>query len=156
MALEVIIRREGQRLAPASRIDAEMIEELPAGADIAARLWRPRSLQQHRLAFALFGLLAEALNEGPGHEFWTQDSVRRRLLIATGHADVLPLPDRLAKQWGSRLAVVPRSMAFGAMDADEFRRFLDAAMDYVRTTLAPWIEDAPQWEEIRKIVEGAS
>ncbi len=153
--MRATVKREGMMLIPADRAAEIVFDKLPAGRSVMAELWRPRSIEQHRLAFAFFTLLAEALNNGPGREQWTQDMVRRRLAVVTGHADLIPLPDKLARQWGSRLAVVPRSMSFSSMDADEFSRFLNDALDYVRDELAPWLVGTPQWGELAMLV-GAS
>lgn len=134
-------------------------EKLPVGRDLKAEITAPRSLKHNGLMFAVFTLLAGVLNGGPGRRDWDQNSVRRRLLIVTGHADTFTVPAALARDYGlpAGLPVIgfePRSMAFDSMDQDEASRFFDKAMAYVLNEFGGWVREHPHWAEIEAI--GAS
>lgn len=153
---DFMVIKDGSGLFPASKAAEIEITKLPPETRLRCSVAKPRSGRQHGMAFALFTYLADALKDGPGPDYWEQDRVRRLLLVVTGYADLIPLSDKAAKQWGSRVAVMPRSMRFDAMSADEFTCFLNDAMAYVREQLAPWIRESEHWPQISEIVRAAN
>lgn len=138
------VQRTGQALWPASAAEAPQVERLPAGKALRATVVLPRNGKFHRLSWAFFNLLADALNSGPQAAPWGPEDVKAYLLAATGRARPLRV--------SGALAMVPVSTRFEAMDQPTYQRFMVDAWTYTATDLAPWIKAAPQWPEIRGIL----
>lgn len=141
---------------PADRAAEAEAEKLPMGRILKAEITNPRNVKHNGLMFVAFTLLANVLNSGTGRHDWDQNSVRRRLLIVTGHADTFTIPAALARDYGlpEGLPVIgfePRSMAFDSMDQDEASRFFDRAMAYVLSEFGEWVRSHPEWAEIEAI-----
>ena len=147
-------RRTGAVLAPISRSSAIEMEHLPEGVVLRVEAKAPRNGKHHRLIFALFSLTAKALNDGPAPSAkqWTAEDVARQVKIATGHVDTFKLPRAAAKRYGTDVGLLPASISYDAMDETAFGRFADAAVDYIRGELCPYIENSEEWPEIEKIV----
>lgn len=151
------LKRLGQTLVPANRASALEIEKLPQNTILKGHVVRERSGPYHRMAFAFFAYVADALNQGPTNHEWDQDSVREHLLNVTGFTDIremtrierrrLSIPDAVAAY-----VAKPKSMSFDSMDQTEFADFMEAAFTYVQTELAPWIEDAESYPQILSIM----
>lgn len=158
MAKLTLRKVQGQRIGfvPADRAAEIEAEKLPLGRRLKAEITNPRNTRHNGLMFAAFTLLADVLNSGPGRRDWDQNSVRRRLLIVTGHADTFVVPAALARDYGLPEGVPvigfePRSMAFDSMDQEEASRFFDRAMAYVLTEFGAWVRGHPAWAEIEEI-----
>lgn len=141
------MRRKGQTLIPASAAEACQIERLPVGKPLRVQVAVPRGSKFHRLTWAFFNLVAEALNAGPSAAPWRAFDVKAHLLVATGHCREIKA--------GGRVGFVPISTAFEAMTQDEYGKWFDAALLYVRDHLCRWIQDSDEWPEIVKIMETA-
>ena len=158
MARLALRKVKGTRIGfvPANRAAEVEAEKLPTGRILKADITNPRNVKFQGLMFAAFTLLADILNSGPGRRDWDQNSVRRRLLIVTGHADTFTVPATLARSYGlpEALPVIgfePRSMAFDSMDQDEASRFFDKAMAYVLSEFGDWTRTHEAWAEIEAI-----
>jgi hypothetical protein len=46
--------------------------------------------------------------------------------------------------------------AFESMSQDEASRFFNLAVAYVLNEFGPWVQDHPDWSEVRKIIEHAT
>lgn len=113
-----------------------------------------RNGAHHSLAWVFVGLVADAINDGPGvlHDVWDGERVMEHIKLATGVSEIYELPKRLAKKAGCPIAVQSGSISFATMDQAKFSEFFDAMLAYVQTELAPQIEQSPQWPEIEKII----
>lgn len=149
MPISLYIQRRGHTLIPASGPEALDLEKLPEGRLLRCDVVqpRPRNGGFHRLSWALFGQIAEALNHGPHTAPWTAEDVKDNLLVATGHCREVTVR--------GKTGFVPKHTNFGAMDQQEYGRFVDAAMIYVRDDLCRWIEDAPNWPDIAEILKAS-
>lgn len=153
MTLRKVHGQSGAGLVPANRAAQIEMDKLPVGRLLKADITNPRSTSHNGLMFAFFTLLADVLNSGPGRKDWDQNSVRKRLLIVTGHADMFVLPGAMRAAYGLPdgahvVAFEPRSMAFDSMDQDEASRFWDRAVAYVLTEFGEWVSAHPSWREI--------
>jgi hypothetical protein len=59
------VRRRGETLIPASAEHVGEIERLPQGVALRADVRQPRNGKHHRMVWALFSAVADALNDGP-------------------------------------------------------------------------------------------
>ncbi len=154
----LFVQSTGSALVPVSRAAQIALGSLPRGVPLKVEPKQPRNGKFHRMAWAFFTYVAEALNDGPAGAHWTPEDVKNDLLVATGHAKMRPLSGgerrRLNAPAGSVVAV-PKSISFSAMDQAEFSAFMEAAMLYVRDDLCRWIEGSPHWDEIGAILRAA-
>lgn len=129
MAREILMRREGSRLVPADQLAEEDVLSLKAGAEFIVEVRKPRSLQHHRLLFALLRKVAKStptpLNE---------QALLSWVKVRTGHTESLPLG--FGKTYEA-----PASIAFSEMDQGEFRKFFDEVVNLILTEVAPGLPD---------------
>lgn len=144
------MRRRGETLVPNSKAAALEVAKLPADVPLRVEAVRTRSGSHHRLVWALFSLVADALNSGPAPtpKEWTAEDVALWVKVATGH--VTPAVIRGQK------VLVPASIAYDAMDQAAFSRFSQAAFHYIATELCPWIKGSPHWPEVAEILARSS
>lgn len=141
---------------PANRAAEIEAAKLPFERLLRAEIVRPRSGKHNGLMFAFFTLVANVLNAGPGKKDWDQNSVRKRLLIVTGYADIYQLPASARALYGipeglPAVAFEPKSMAFDSMEQNEASRFFDRAVAYVLSEFGDWCRQHPDWTEVEAI-----
>lgn len=129
MAKEILVRRDGSRLVPADQLAEEDILALKAGAEFIVEVRKPRSLQHHRLLFALLRKVAKATPTPISEE-----ALLSWVKVRTGHVEYVPLG------FGKSYAA-PSSIAFTAMDQGHFRRFFDEVVNLILTEVAPNLDD---------------
>ena len=144
-------------LFPVSEAGRVELETLRPGVECFVDAKHKRNPKFHRLYWAMCGLMATALNNGPGTRTWDSSAVDKILKVATGHSEFIELTDAAKKELGLPagmvpVGVLPCSISFTKMDETQFSAFVQDCMNYMRTTLAPWIEDAPQWRHVRDIL----
>lgn len=124
MTREILMRREGSRLVPADQLAEEDVLAL-TGGPFLVEVRKPRSLQHHRLLFALLRKVARStptpLNE---------KALLSWVKVRTGHIDPLPLGF-------GKVYEAPASIAFTEMDQGEFRRFFDDVVTLILAEVAP-------------------
>lgn len=136
--------RKGQVLVPASKAAAMEMERIPEGKAVKVEAVQPRNGKFHRLMWSLYTYVASALNDGPSNKHWTPEDVSIHVKLATGHTK----PIKLAGQ----TYYVPESISYAAMDQIAFSAFAEAAMQYIRDDLCPWIMDSEHAPQIAAIV----
>lgn len=127
------------------------------GDTIAVSVKRPRSGPQHRWFWQLATKIAETLRE-MGDETATKDAVVAKLKIATGHADVVTVSPSTAAKMGlpTPLIAMPRaSIAFHAMDHDEFTDFVRRCKTFIAMELLPHMRAVEVSREIDRMLEDA-
>lgn len=110
-----------------------------------------RNDKYHRLFFAIIGKCVKAINAGPTQV--TKEGLLRWLKLHMGHFDVIAVPN--GKQFGASQAIEYGSIAYDAMDQEEFAEFVEGALGLVRDQLAPWLNTAPEWPEIVEMLTHA-
>jgi len=153
--------RSGVGFVPANKASEVEAEGFPMGRVLRAEITTPRSIKHNGLMFQFFTLLAKVLNSGPGEKHWDQNSIRKRLLIMTGNADVCDLPGAVRDLYGipradAVVSFEPRSMAFESMDQNEASKFFNLAIAYVLNEFGAWVQDHPDWIEVRNIIQHAT
>jgi hypothetical protein len=104
---------------------------------------RPRHGKHHRKLFALLALVADNSE--------TYDTTEKALVavkLVTGHADPFIDPST------GELMQLPRSIAYDAMEQDEFDRFYELAIDGVLRHILPGMDEATADRLLEMIVEG--
>lgn len=147
--------KSGHALVPRTQAAWAEFERLPAGP-LMAEVKVPRNIKFHRLYWAMCTFIAEALNAGPASREWDQEAVSDRLKIVTGHVEVFDLPPSLARLHGTGKAVRPASISFAKMDDAAFHRFVEASIAYVLTEFGAWVQEHPNWQHVREILEHAT
>jgi hypothetical protein len=102
-------------LLPADDATAEAFAKLPLAETIPIKLMRARSLPQNRLYWAILQHVAEAT------EWESAETLHEVLKVRLGLFSTGKTP-------AGKLVCIPKSTAFDAMDADEFRAYFDRAV----------------------------
>lgn len=129
MATEILMRREGSHLVPADQLAEEDVLELKAGAEFLVEVRKPRSLQHHRLLFALLRKVARSTPTP-----LSEKALLSWVKVRTGHVEVLPLG--FGKTYEA-----PDSIAFSEMDQGAFRKFFDKVVKLILEEVAPNLPD---------------
>ena len=113
-------------LKPADDAGKAVLADIKDGETVRISITKPsrRSLAQHRLFFALLDTVAEQIG-------WTTEQVLTWTKIATGHCDILVEPRT------GRPVYSPRSISFARMSGDDFRVFMELAVDRIHARLLP-------------------
>ena len=156
----LFVKCTGSTLTPASKAAQIAMEHLPRGVELKIEPKQPRNGKFHRMSWAFFTYVADALNDGPVNEPWQPDDVKDDLLVATGHCKIRPMSraERARNnipEGAKAFRSIPTSISWSAMDEVAFSRFMEAAMVYVRDDLCPWIEDSPHWAQIESILRAS-
>lgn len=156
----IFCKSDGAALIPQSKAALIALFNLPRDVSLKVVVTRPRNTKFHRLAWALFTYVAEALNNGPAGSHWTPESVKDDLLVATGFCKSRPMsaPERRRHNVSpNQVAIVsiPESISFGSMDESKFGQFMAASMLFIATDLCPWIEGSPHWADIQEILRAS-
>lgn len=109
--------RSGDALRPDSPESAALFSKLPFGKLLQAEIKQPRSLQHHRLYWALVQRIANATGAAP-------ENISDLLKIATGHCAIVK-----TRTMGE--VKLPRSISFAAMDQTGFREFFDRCVLFI-------------------------
>jgi hypothetical protein len=129
-------------LRPADEGAEELFQRVAQGEVVEIELRRPRRIRHHRLFWALMNRVWENV----AHDTYpTVDSLVLEVKIITGHYD-----RRDIEFEGKRYPVLtPKSIAFHAMDQDEFSAFFSRVCDWVIANILPGVTE----EELRQEVE---
>lgn len=142
---------------PATKAAQSEFDRFDEAAIVHGDLAVRRNLKFHRLYWAMCTYIADALNEGPsGASDWTQEMVSDRLKLATGRAEIVPIPRALQRHYGVDKALKPVSISFAKMDESEFGRFVEASIAYVLSEFGAWVQEHEDWRHVREILNHAT
>ena len=147
--------RKGNALVPSTKAAERTLDGIKPGAVLGVDAAERRNGKFHRLYWAMCQLIADALNAGPSGREWDQEAVSDALKIGTGHAKVVALTPAMQRHYGVPAALVPASVSFAKMDETQFGRFVEGAVAYVIAEFGPWVQDHPDWRQVREIVAHA-
>lgn len=125
--MEVMMVRKLRGLYPATEVDAEKVNSLPAGQPVKCKVTRARNLPFHRKFWAL-ATLAKDHSEHMSVENLVDD-----LKIMVGHCD------KIVRMDGS-IWLRPKSISFGKMEQEEFDKFYDACCNALLRTVFKGME----------------
>jgi hypothetical protein len=109
--MDLWLQRKGDALLPDSVESAVEFSRLPFGKPLHCEVKQPRSLQHHRLFFALVHRIAGATGVAA-------DIVIQMFKISTGHCDIVR-----SKTYGELR--LPKSISFAKMDQLAFSAFFE-------------------------------
>ena len=143
---EVYLRRMTTGLVADDDAAREALRRVKQGEVVRATLVRPRSVRYHRRFFAMLTTVHQTCGDWPDVE-----ALLRELKFRAGLVDVQRVVDR---QTGEELATlqIPRSIAFHAMDDDEFRAFVERCIRIICEEMVPGLDDAVLREEVLRSV----
>lgn len=138
---EVYLRKvRGGGFWPADDRAEDFARGIREGDTIKADVRRPRNPGQHRLFFALLSKVQENTDRWPN-----TDALLQAVKIALGHFDTMQLVD-------GRVVPHPRSISFGSMAQDDFRRFFNDTVQLVITKIIPGLDRNDLLREINEMV----
>lgn len=126
--MPIMFRRDGNRLAPSSQFDSEMLGELPYGVDLEVTIKHRRSLPQLRAYWVGIGELIKATECHP-----TPEKAHRAIKFDLGYVEPM-------KRLDGSIVYAVDSIALSEMEDAEFRAFFDRAKRLVIQTYGfdPW------------------
>lgn len=113
----IVLRKQGGVLVPVDEPDQETVAKLKEGEFVRCTIQAKRNIRQHRLFWALVGLLVDNTEVFPSKEA-AADSIK----IGVGHVETG------VDAWSGRAYLKPKSIAFEALDGTEFTRFFDRCL----------------------------
>lgn len=125
MAITIHATKRLGSLRAADAQSEEALRAMPDDAIVRAEITIPsrRSVEHHRLFFALLNIVAE-------HMDWSTEAALTWAKIATGHCDAVHDRDGV-------VTYVPRSISFARMTQAEFAAFFDRATKAILDRLLP-------------------
>jgi hypothetical protein len=142
MTVEVLLVREGPKLAAADPLSAEIIAELAHRETYTATIKRPRNPKHHKKLFALLKVVFEAQST-----FATLEQLLGALKLAIGLFDTGMTIDRVPY-------VVPRSISFASMSQDEFAVVYDKMIEVILTRILPASSKVDLERQVHEILDG--
>lgn len=140
MALDVLLVREGNRLAAADPISAETISSIKLKETVTASICRPRNVKHHRKLWALLTVVQANQNT-----FATTQDLLGALKLATGLFDTGKTIDGIPY-------VIPQSISFTAMDQARFEEWYDKAIEVILTKVLPNTDRADLINQVNEIL----
>ena len=101
---------------PVDDVSLELLQQYGDGEVIRVKLFKDRNPGHHRLFFALLRCIYNSQEK-----YLSQEALRFAITIQAGWVDEIKLT-------GDRVALRPKSIAWGSMDQHEFRDYYDAAL----------------------------
>jgi hypothetical protein len=144
MALNVLLVREGTRLAAADPISAEAIAGIALRETVTASIRRSRNPRHHAKLFALLNIVFQQQDQ-----FATVQDLLGAIKLATGYFD-------LGKTIDGIPYCVPKSIALASMAQTEFEQFYDKAVQVILTKILPNINRDDLERQVHEILDGYS
>lgn len=103
-------------LVPVDEYTTEVLRQYGDGEVIRVKMFKDRNPRHHRLFFGLLRMIFQ--NQ---EKYLSQEALRFAVTIQAGWVDEIRLS-------GDRVALKPKSIAWGKMDQHEFKQYYDAAL----------------------------
>ena len=140
-------QRKGYTIQP-FRAHMETLESIPEGARLRVSIDEDRNGRFSSLFHAMLGKVAAAVNRGPAKT--SIPDLKKWVKIKKGWYRVVDLPSLGPN--GETVAIDYKSTAFDQMGDGEFHEFARDAVDLIASDLAPWITQAPEWNNIKDML----
>jgi hypothetical protein len=122
------MQRTGTSLQAADAEAGAALDKIPEGDRVLVRVLRPRSLEQHRMFFAILQRVAEA------SRFETTDNLLNFLKLTTGMYDLMEVTDAEGRK---RIVPILKSLSFADMDQEKFQQFFDHSIRVICEKVLP-------------------
>ena len=144
MALDLLLVREGNRLAPADSLSADTMLDIANGEYVTAVIRRPRNLKHLRKFWALINVVFKAQSY-----FATKKAFVNEIKMATGHFESGVTRDGIPY-------VEIASISFAALDQKSFTEFYDKAVEVILTRILPNVNRFDLEAQVMEIIEGVN
>ncbi len=141
MANDLILRRQGNTLVPVTDRDLELLQGVPHGKDVSAKVAMFRSGRQHRFLWALLSKVVENCDG----KFRSAE----HLHIVLKHT--LGLYEEHVTPHGEVITTVA-STSYRAMDGIAFKTFLDGAINVILTEIFPGMKQTDLLREVESMI----
>ena len=137
---QALFQRQLNALRPTDAMSQEMLAKIKPGEHVRVEIKRMRNPRQHRLFWALMGMLANYA-EHP----CTAAEVSDWIKIAVGHTCVAHYPDGTSQ-------VKPASIAFGNMSQDKWETFFNKVVDFACTKILHGTDNEALKQELNEMI----
>jgi hypothetical protein len=144
MPFEVLIVREGTKLAAADPISAEAIAGIKLRETVTASIRRSRNPKHHRKLWALLTVVYDSQSV-----FATKEDLLNAIKLATGLFETGLTVDRVPY-------VVPQSISFAAMDQNRFEQRYEKVLEVILTKIVPNASAEGLSNRVQEIIDGYS
>ena len=142
MANDLLLIRDGTKLAAAEPVSLDLIASYRHGEVLTATVRRARNGKHHRKWFALLNLVFHSQER-----YCTFEQFLDAVKIATGHFDLMTLPGPVPVQ-----VVKPRSISFAKLGETGFQQFFDKAVQFIVTEVLPGVDSDELERQVLEMV----
>jgi hypothetical protein len=142
MALDMLLVREGQKLAAADPVSLEALESIKLKETVTAVIRRSRNPGHHRKLFALLSIVFPHQRQ-----YATTQDLLNALKVATGLFDVGKTIDGIP-------FMIPKSISFAAMSQTEFEQWYDRVVEIITTRIVPNVNSDDLEYQVQEILDG--
>lgn len=135
---KIICRKVGRSLVPVDDEAIDALAKVKDGRDVTVEFKMSRNPRHHRLFFAIckfVKLHSEVMDSA------SIEQIKTAIKLASGHVETF-----IDCQTGNTV-MVPKSIAWEAMDQTEFNQFFDAAVNVICNR---WMAPGTASEEVRR------
>jgi hypothetical protein len=118
----------------------ELLQKIKQGQQVEVVIKQARNGKQHRLYWALMGLIYPHQSR-----YATQEQLSNAIKCAVGWCDQIELA-------GGRIMAVPKSISFANMPQEEFGQFFDKVIELVLEKILPGVTSEDLRRELEEIV----
>lgn len=144
--MKIVCRKLMGTLRPVDPVGEDALAKIKNNDLVMVEVKRARSIQHHRLYWALIGKVWENLDQ---EDYPTADDLSDAIKIAAGHRVRLAMPD------GS-VAYSAKSIAFAKMDQTEFAAFYERVCDVIAMHFLPGVTSAELRSEVEQMIGAAA
>lgn len=144
MALELLLIREGTKLAAADPISFEAIETIKLKEVVTASVRRSRNPRHHKKLFALLNVVFPHQNQ-----FANIQDLLAALKVATGYFEQGKTIDGLPY-------IVPKSISFASLDQTGFEQVYEKFLDIIVNKILPAVNRDELADQVNQILAGYS
>jgi len=144
--MKALFAKSGPIFRPVDDAGRELLAKLADGEIMRVEVKRPRSIQHHRLYWALLTVVHENID---GNRYPTVDDLHAAIKIAAGLRTRVELPD-------GTIGFIPGSIAFHRMDQDQFREFYDRVCDLISKHFLPGVSSDALKAEVAQMIGAAA
>jgi hypothetical protein len=142
MSLDLLLVREGQKLAAADPVSLEGLESINDREIVTATLRRARNPAHHRKLWALLQAVFPHQQQ-----YATTYDLLSALKVATGYFETKTTIDGMP-------FIMPKSISFSAMSQTSFEEFYNRVLDIITTRILPTVNRDELTDQINAILEG--
>ena len=142
MGLDLLLVRNGQRLAAADPISLEGIESLRENEIVTGVIKRARNPRHHAKLFALLNVILPHQQSYP-----TTQDLLVAIKIGTGLFDTVRSVDGIP-------IIIPRSISFASMSQTEFEQWYERVIDLITSRILPSVNRDELNDQVASIMAG--